>query len=175
MPHIHCRWTLDPDQPVSYPAFCYLSAGPPPPVVKKKPSWKYELKNPDGTSASFLTTGYMPLLAPPEPNSPDLVMRSGVASPSSSPVNQHQSINLLLFLQKQNLATAIYLFGLGTLLTGLGLKHMRICSHHDLIGALVTSLFPGGPWWSTTSPTCLPLSVFTITSDQHRCRIPPLL
>ena len=27
-----------------------------------------------------------------------------------------QSINLLLFLQKQNLATAIYLFGLGTLL-----------------------------------------------------------
>ena len=29
-----------------------------------------------------------------------------------------QSINLLLFLQKQNLATAIYLFGLGTLLIG---------------------------------------------------------
>ena len=86
-----------------------------------------------------------------------------------------QSINLLLFLQKQNLATAIYLFGLGTLLTGLGLKHMRICSHHDLVGALVTSLFLGRPWWSTTSPTCLPLSVFTITSDQHRCRIPPLL
>jgi hypothetical protein len=28
----------------------------------------------------------------------------------------YQSINLLLFLQKQNLATAIYLFGLGTLL-----------------------------------------------------------
>ena len=88
---------------------------------------------------------------------------------------ENRSIVLLLFLQKQNLATAIYLFGLGTLLTGLGLKHMRICSHHDLIGALVTSLFPGGPWWSTTSPTCLPLSVFTITSDQHRCRIPPLL
>ena len=38
-----------------------------------------------------------------------------------------QSINQLLFLQKQNLATAIYLFGLGTLLTGLGLKHMRCC------------------------------------------------
>ena len=36
-----------------------------------------------------------------------------------------QSINLLLFLQKQNLATAIYLFGLGTLLPGPGLKHMR--------------------------------------------------
>ena len=34
-----------------------------------------------------------------------------------------RSIVLLLFLQKQNLATAIYLFGLGTLLTGLGLKH----------------------------------------------------
>jgi hypothetical protein len=29
----------------------------------------------------------------------------------------YQSINLLLFLQKQNLATAIYLFGLGTLLS----------------------------------------------------------
>jgi len=78
-----------------------------------------------------------------------------------------------LFLQKQNLATAIYLFGLGTLLTGLGLKHMRIRSHHDLAGALVTSLLLGRPWWSTTSPTCLPLSVFTITSDQHQCSIPP--
>ena len=87
----------------------------------------------------------------------------------------YRSIVLLLFLQKQNLATAIYLFGLGTLLTGLGLNHMRIRSHHDLDGALVTSLLLGRPWWSTTSPTCLPLSVFTITSDQHRCRIPPLL
>ena len=53
---------------------------------------------------------------------------------------------LLLFLQKQNLATDIYLFGLGTLLTGLGLKHMRIRSHHDLAGALVTSLLRGRPW-----------------------------
>ncbi len=86
-----------------------------------------------------------------------------------------RSIVLLLFLQKQNLATAIYLFGLGTLLTGLGLKHIRIRSHHDLASALVTSLLLGRPWWSPTSPTCLPLSVFTITSDQHRCRIPPLL
>jgi hypothetical protein len=76
-------------------------------------------------------------------------------------------IDLLLFLQKQNLANAIYLFGLGTLLSGLGLKHMRIRSHHDLAGALVTTLLLGRPWWSTTPPTCLPLSVFTITSDQH--------
>ncbi len=40
--------------------------------------------------------------------------------PCEHPVWLHspfdQSINLLLFLQKQNLATAIYLFGLGTLL-----------------------------------------------------------
>ena len=47
-------------------------------------------------------------------------------------------IDLLLFLQKQNLANAIYLFGLSTLLSGLGLKHMRIRSHHDLAGTLVT-------------------------------------
>jgi hypothetical protein len=47
-------------------------------------------------------------------------------------------IVLLLFLQKQNLANAIYLFGLGTLLSGLGLKHMRIRSQHDLAGTLVT-------------------------------------
>ena len=72
-----------------------------------------------------------------------------------------------LFLQKQNLVNAIYLFGLGTLLSGLGLKHMRIRSHHDLAGTLVTPLLLGRPWWSTTSPTCLPLSVLTITSDQH--------
>ena len=58
-------------------------------------------------------------------------------------LHAYRSIVLLLFLQKQNLATAIYLFGLGTLLTGLGLKHMRIRSHHDLAGALVTSLFLG--------------------------------
>jgi hypothetical protein len=32
---------------------------------------------------------------------------------------------LLLFLQKQNLASVIYLFGLGTRLSGQGLKHMR--------------------------------------------------
>jgi len=76
-------------------------------------------------------------------------------------------IVLLLFLQKQNLANAIYLFGLGTLLSRLGLKHMQIRSHHDLAGALVTPLLLGRPWWSTTSPTCLPLSVLTITSDQH--------
>ena len=50
----------------------------------------------------------------------------------------YRSIVLLLFLQKQNLANAIYLFGLGTLLSGLGLKHMRIRSHHDLAGTLVT-------------------------------------
>jgi hypothetical protein len=53
-------------------------------------------------------------------------------------------IVLLLFLQKQNLANAIYLFGLGTLLSGLGLKHMRIRSHHDLAGALVTPLLLSG-------------------------------
>ena len=68
-------------------------------------------------------------------------------------------IVLLLFLQKQNLANAIYLFGLGTLLSGLGLKHMRIRSHHDLAGTLVTPLLLNRPWWSTMSPTCLPLSV----------------
>jgi hypothetical protein len=50
----------------------------------------------------------------------------------------NRSIVLLLFLQKQNLANAIYLFGLGTLLSGLGSKHMRIRSHHDLAGTLVT-------------------------------------
>jgi len=33
----------------------------------------------------------------------------------------YMMIVLLLFLQKQNLANAIYLFGLGTLLSGLGL------------------------------------------------------
>ena len=37
----------------------------PPAEPKKKPKWHLELKNPDGTSASFLTTGFMPLLAPP--------------------------------------------------------------------------------------------------------------
>jgi hypothetical protein len=34
-------------------------------------------------------------------------------------------IILLLFFQKQNLASTIYLFGLGSRLSGPGLKHMR--------------------------------------------------
>jgi hypothetical protein len=52
---------------------------PPPAGPKKKPKYHLELKNPDGTSASFLTTGFMPILAPPQPNSPDLA----VAAPTT--------------------------------------------------------------------------------------------
>ncbi len=80
----------------------------------------------------------------------------------------HLKLSSVLIFLEQNLATTVYLFGLGALLTGLWLKYMRIRSHHDLAGALVTSLLLGRPWWSTTSPTCLSLSVFTITSDQHQ-------
>jgi hypothetical protein len=39
-------------------------------------------------------------------------------------------IVLLLFLQKQNLANAIYLFGLGTLLSGLGFSLVRKLIKH---------------------------------------------
>jgi len=41
------------------------------------------------------------------------------------PAVRSRRMSLLLFLQKQNLASAIYLFGLGTRLSGPGLKHMR--------------------------------------------------
>ena len=41
---------------------------------------------------------------------------------SSSQDQSVLMIILLLFLQKQNLALAVYLFGIGTLLTGLGSK-----------------------------------------------------
>ena len=46
--------------------------------------------------------------------------RSGLSTSSKSPsrVLAVMMIVLLLFLQKQNLANAIYLFGLGTLLSG---------------------------------------------------------
>ena len=40
-------------------------------------------------------------------------------------IDAYMMMILLLFLQKQNLAFAIYLFGLGTRLSGPGLKHMR--------------------------------------------------
>ena len=63
--------------------------------------------------------------------------------PGSPEAGNKKMINLLLFLQKQKLATAIYLFGLGTLLSGPGLKHMRLRSHHDLTGTLVTPLLLG--------------------------------
>ena len=52
---------------------------PPPAGPPKKPKFHLELKNPDGTSVSFLTTGFMPILAPPQPNSPDLA----VAAPTT--------------------------------------------------------------------------------------------
>ena len=87
--------------------------------------------------------------------------------PGSPEAGNKKMINLLLFLQKQKLATAIYLFGLGTLLSGPGLKHMRIRSHYYLTGTLVTPLLLGRTWWSTKSPTCLPLSVFICTNDRH--------
>jgi hypothetical protein len=63
-------------------------------------------------------------------------------------------IILLLFFQKQNLASAVYLFGLGTRPSGPGLKHMRSRSHHDPTGALVTPLLLGRTRGSTKSPAC---------------------
>ncbi len=44
------------------------------------------------------------------------------ATATLPPRPAHMMIVLLLFLQKQNLALAVYLFGIGTLLTGLGSK-----------------------------------------------------
>ena len=44
---------------------------PPPAGPPKKPKYHLELINPDGSSASFETGGFMPILAPPQPNSPD--------------------------------------------------------------------------------------------------------
>jgi hypothetical protein len=70
----------------------------PPPPKKSKPSYQYEPINPDGSSASFKTGGFMPVLASPEPNSPDLAVPPSpadpnggdmepVSSPSASPEN----------------------------------------------------------------------------------------
>ena len=72
---------------------------PPPAGPPKKPKYHLELINPDGSSASFETGGFMPILAPPQPNSPDLVVQPSpadpnggdmepVTSPSASPVNR---------------------------------------------------------------------------------------
>jgi hypothetical protein len=45
---------------------------------------------------------------------------------SSCSFAQRMMILLLLFLQKQSLAFAVYLFGIGTLLTGPGLKKTHV-------------------------------------------------
>jgi hypothetical protein len=123
-------------------------------------------------------SGHLPHNHPPPHNHspPDC----GILLPCSPPQNHSTPntlgrtaipwmfiINLLLFLQEQKLATAIYLFGLGTRLFGPGLKHMRLGSHHDPTGTLVTPLLLGRTWWSTKSPTCLPLSVSICTNDRH--------
>ena len=57
---------------------------PPPAGPPKKPKYHLELINPDGSSASFETGGFMPILAPPQPNSGDM---EPVTSPSASPEN----------------------------------------------------------------------------------------
>jgi len=46
-------------------------------------------------------------------------------------------ILLLLFLQKQSLAFAVYLFGIGTLLTGPGLKKKSTCDNALTMTSLV--------------------------------------
>jgi hypothetical protein len=48
---------------------------------------------------------------------------------SSSLVAHVLMIVLLLFLQKQSLAFAVYLFGIGTLHTGPGLKKKNTCDN----------------------------------------------
>ncbi len=60
-------------------------------------------------------------------------------------------IVLLLFLQKQKLATAIYLFGLGTLLSGLELKHMRTHDVHAGRSIARGSAFGGGLGFGSAS------------------------
>ena len=44
-------------------------------------------------------------------------------------ITAHMMIVLLLFLQKQSLAFAVYLFGIGTLHTGPGLKKKSTCDN----------------------------------------------
>ena len=51
--------------------------------------------------------------------------------------------------RNKNLASAIYLFGLGARLPGPGLKHMRQRSHHDPTGALVIPLLLRLTRWRT--------------------------
>jgi hypothetical protein len=63
-------------------------------------------------------------------------------------------IILLLFFQKQNLASNVYLFGLGTRPSGPGLKHMRSRSHQDPTGALVIPLLLRRTRWSIKTPAC---------------------
>jgi hypothetical protein len=59
-----------------------------------------------------------PLLTPPPSSSPPKTPHRSY----SAHLFFMMMIVLLLFLQKQNLALAVYLFGIGTLLTGLGSK-----------------------------------------------------
>ena len=59
---------------------------PPPAGPPKKPKFHLELKNPDGTSVSFLTTGFMPVLAQPQPNSGNLEVDPAPADPNSGDI-----------------------------------------------------------------------------------------
>ena len=60
--------------------------------------------------------------------------------PTTRPIGDLMMILLLLFLQKQSLAFAVYLFGIGTLLTGLGSKKT-----HVIMFSPCPQRFPGDP------------------------------
>ena len=66
----------------------------PPPPKKSKPSYQYEPINPDGSSASFKTGGFMPVLAPPSPISGDLEME--VADPDVNGIRCEACVHIAI-------------------------------------------------------------------------------
>ncbi len=83
----------------------------------------------------------------------------------------YMMVLLLLFLQKQSLAFAVYLFGIGTLLTGLGSKKKT----HVIMFSPRPQRLPGDsptPWVNSVEYSVFYLLaplllVFTSPSDQH--------
>ena len=67
-----------PTKPLNYGTLGGANPTPPPvdPTTKKKPKWHKEEIKDDGSSASFLTGGFLPVLAPTSPvaDAPDVVV-----------------------------------------------------------------------------------------------------
>ncbi len=127
----------------------------PPPPKKAKPSYYTELINPDGSSDTFETGGFMPRLRQPQPNSGDLVVQPAPADPNSGgmePVSPPSPEDIFSPSPTPPLGRCVNCdFPITAVATGGGL---RIPGVADSVGGSANSYrVPDGRYWEIATQT----------------------